>query len=304
MKVTLDLNKLLDEGNITQEEYIKFNGFAVVTTASLAFNILLGFGVIAVSGAALALVPAASTAILIGLITLAIGLRLLRGSLVQWVLLANIFILVGALLSGGGIVTVANGSLAAILAVTALFSVVGIVARSALLVVLATLMLSASIEARTGYFHTNHFLIIQESTLTVVLFSLLGLGIYQLSKRLSAEFERLAIASAKTCVLLVNFGFWVGSLWNEESTTQALIISDSVFAMLWAIALIATASWSWQRNYRWMLNAAATFGGVHFYTQWFEHLGASPSTFLLAGILALGFALGLNGINKLMKQNA
>ena len=65
MKVTLDLNKLLDEGNITQEEYIKFNGFAVVTTASLAFNILIGFGVIAVSGAALALVPAASTAILI-----------------------------------------------------------------------------------------------------------------------------------------------------------------------------------------------------------------------------------------------
>lgn len=304
MKVTLDLDKLLEDGMITQDEYEKFSAFAAGSTASLAFNILIGFGVIAVSGAALALVPAPSTAIVIGLIALVVGLLLLRGGYEQWGVLANIFILTGALMSGGGIVAVAKGSLASILAVVAIYSVAGIFARSALLVVLATLMLSASIGAKTGYFHASYYLVIQEPTITVILFSLLGIGLYQLSKRLSAELERLAIASARTSVFLVNFGFWVGSLWGERSDTRAIIIPDSVFALLWAFALLATAIWSWKRNRRWVLNTVATFGGIHFYTQWFEHLGASPGTVLIAGLLALAFAVGLRSMNKIMKENS
>ena len=302
MKVTLDLDKLLSEGKITQLEYDKFSAFAAGSTASLAFNILIGFGVIAVSGAALALIPTPTTAIVVGLITLVAGLVLLRGGAAQWALLANIFILVGALLSGGGIIVAAKGHLASILAVTAIFSVAGIFARSTLLAVLATLMLSASVGARTGYFHASYFLVIQEPTITIILFSLLAIGLYQLSKRLSSGLERLALASARTGVFLVNFGFWVGSLWGERSGARDVIISDSVFAVLWALALIATALWSWKRNRRWVLNTVATFGGIHFYTQWFEHLGASPGTVLIAGLVALGFAAGLRSMNKKMKQ--
>ena len=37
---------------------------------------------------------------------------------------------------------------------------------------------------------------------------------------------------------------------------------------------------------------------IHFYTQWFERLGADPLTVLLAGILALGFAIGLWYFNR------
>jgi iron complex transport system permease protein len=303
VKVTLDLNQLLDDGKITQDEYEKFSAFASKSTGSLAFNILIGFGVIAVSGAALALVPIPTTAIIIGLIALVIGLLILRVGYEQWRVLANILILTGALMTGGGIVAVAKGSLTSILAVVAIYSVAGIFARSALLVVLATLMLSASIGAKTGYFHASYYLVIQEPTITVILFSLLGIGLYQLSKRLSAEFERLAIASARTSVFLVNFGFWVGSLWGERSDAREIIIPDSVFAILWALALIATAIWSWKRNRRWVLNTVATFGGIHFYTQWFEHLGASPGTVLIAGILALGLAVALRSINKMMKDN-
>jgi iron complex transport system permease protein len=301
MKITLDLNRLLSEGKITQDEYDKLLGLASRSTSHLAFNILIGFGVIAVSGAALALVPAPATAVVIGLIMLAAGLFLLRGESEQWKLLANIFILVGALMSGGGIVTAAKGHLASILTVTTIFSVAAIFARSSLLATLATLMLSAAIGARTGYFHASYFLVIQEPTITIVLFSLLAIGLYQLSKRLSPEFERLALVAARTSVFLVNFGFWVGSLWGERSDARDIIIPDWSFAVLWALALIATAIWSWKRNRRWVLNTVAVFGGIHFYTQWFEHLGASPGTVLIAGIFALGFAVGLASINKKMK---
>lgn len=304
MKITLDIDQLLSDGEITQDEYEKLNELAAKSTGSLAFNILIGFGVIAVSGAALALVPAPATAIVIGLLILIAGLMLLRSGRQQWSVLANICILVGALMAGGGVVTEFEGSLASILSVTAIFAVGSVLARSSLLAVLATLMLSASIGAKTGYFKASYFLIIQEPTFTIILFSLLAIGLYQLSKTLSAEYERLALTSARTGVFLVNLGFWVGSLWGERSDSREIIISDVVFAVLWAVALIATALWAWKNNRRWVLNTVATFGGIHFYTQWFEHLGASPGTVLIAGLLALGFAVGLRYMNNKMKENA
>ena len=302
MKVILDLDKLLSEGKITQTEYDRFRELASDSAGSLAFNILIGFGVIAVSGAALALVPTPTTAIAIGVCILFAGLALLRRGLDQWKVLTNICILVGALMSGGGVVTIAEGSLASILVVTAIFAVASVFARSALLAVLATLMLSASIGARTGYFHASYFLVIQEPTITIVIFAILAIGLYQLSKKLSSELERLAIVSARTSVFLANFGFWVGSLWGERSHEGGVLIPDLVFSFLWATALITTAIWAWKRSRRWVLNTVATFGGIHFYTQWFEYLGASPGTVLIAGLLALGCAVGLRSINAKMKD--
>lgn len=297
MKVTLDLDKLLKERKITQNEYERFREYALHSTSSLAFNILVGFGVVAVSGAALALVPVPTTAIVIGLSILVSGLVLLRSGFEQWKILANICILVGALMTGGGIIATAQGSLVSILSVTVLFAVTSIIARSTLLAVLATLMLSASIGARTGYFHASYFIVIQEPVITIILFGVLAIGLYHLPKMLSSEYERIAIASSRTSVFLVNFGFWVGSLWGERSETRGVIISDAVFAVLWAVALLATAIWAWKQSRRWILNTVATFGGIHFYTQWFGHLGASPENVLVAGLLALGFAIGLRSVN-------
>jgi len=300
MKVTLDLEQLLEEGRITQDEYQKLSLLAERSTGSLAFNILIGFGVIAVAGAALALVPSAVTAIVLGLLVLIAGLTILRGKPEQWLVLANICILVGALMAGGGIVAEAEGSLAGFLIVTALFAVAAILARSSLLAVLATLALSACLGARTGYYHASYFLVIREPLLTIILFSILGIALYQLSKKLTGDNERIALASSRTSVFLVNFGFWIGSLWGERTEAREIVISSSVFALLWAVALVVTAIWAWRRNRRWVLNTVAVFGGIHFYTQWFEHLGASPATVLIAGCIALGLALGLRHINQTM----
>ena len=55
MKVVLDIDKLLAEGRITDAEYTRLKEFAAEDTGSLAFNILIGFGVVATAGGALAL---------------------------------------------------------------------------------------------------------------------------------------------------------------------------------------------------------------------------------------------------------
>lgn len=301
MKITLDIDKLLEEDTISREEYDRLKDLAARSTSSLAFNILIGFGVIAVSGAALALVPEAAAAVVIGLCILVLGLLILRRHPRQWAVLANICVLVGALMAGGGIVVLGEGGLAAILVVTALFALAAVFAGSSMLAVLATLMLSTGIGARTGYFHASYFLFIREPALTVALFSILAVGLYYLSGSLPPLYERLAIAASRTSLFLVNLGFWVGSLWGDRTPDYEVMIPDEVFSVVWAAALIATAVWAWRRNRRWVLNTVAVFGGIHFYTQWFETLGASPGTVLLAGLLALGFALGLRGINLRMK---
>ena len=137
MKVTLNLDKLLEEGKINQAEFDKFSQLAAQGTGALAFNILIGFGVVAVSGAALALVPTNITAITIGLIISMIGLLLIHVGSTQWNILANICLLVGALMLGGGVIKAGNGSIASFLIVAVLFSVTGIFAKSALLIVLS-----------------------------------------------------------------------------------------------------------------------------------------------------------------------
>jgi hypothetical protein len=247
-------------------------------------------------------VPTPATAIIIGLGVLAAGLFLLRGKLEQWRVLANICILVGALMAGGGIITQADGHPVSVFCVAVLLAIMAVFARSGLLAVLATLTLSAAIGARTGYLHASYFLGIEEPAITIILFTALAIGAYQLSKTIPNEFEKVAIASARASVFLVNFGFWIGSLWGERSDVGDIVIPDVVFSLLWAAALLATAIWSWKANRRWVLNTVVVFGGIHFYTQWFEHLGATPATVLFAGLLALGFALGLRVVNTKMKE--
>ena len=90
-----------------------------------------------------------------------------------------------------------------------------IAARSSLLTALAVLAVSTCLGARTGYSHAMYSLAIFEPTFTMVMFSALALVAYQASKSLSADYERIASTAARTSIFIINFGFWVGSLWGD-----------------------------------------------------------------------------------------
>jgi hypothetical protein len=304
VKVTLDLDRLLEEAKITQAEYDKLAALAAHGTGVLAFNILIGFGVVAVGGAALALLPLPTTAITLGLIVGGGGIALTQMRLEQWQLLANICVLVGALLLAGGIVKSGEGSVSAFLLVAVLFAAAGVFVRSALLTVLAVLALSSCVGARTGYLHATYFLGIQEPALTVVSFTAFAVATYRIALRLTADYQSLAVAASRTSVLLVNFGFWIGSLWGDRTRDGAILIADWIFAVLWALALIVAGAWAWRHHRRWLLNLVAVFAGIHFYTQWFERLGASAASVLIAGLVALGLAIALRAANARLGTDA
>ena len=313
MKVTLDLSKLLEEGKITPAEAERFQALSARGTGALGINILLGFGVVAVSAGAMALLPSVFTAIPIGVVAFAIGLGLILSDARQWEVLAQILLVIGALMVSAATIALGNGSLASMLGVTAMLTVGSIVARSSLLMAMAVLAASACLGARTGYEHAMYSLAIYEPTLTIVLFSLIALGTFLASKRLPADYERIAITAARTSVFIVNFGFWIGSLWgdplvlirslsNPGLTSQSRwddpVIPAWVFSVGWAIALLALALWALKANRRWVINVAAVFGAIHFYTQWFERLGATPGAILIGGLLMLALALALWVFNR------
>ena len=298
MKVTLDLTKLLAEGKISQEEHDRLSRLGAGGTGSLAFNLLIGFGVIAVSAGLIALVPNPTTGVLLGLLVLGSGLGVYGARWTQWEVLGHICVLIGALMLGGGVIMLTLASVWAFVAIAVGFTIAGVIADSGLLIVAAVLAFSSCLGARTDYMHATYFLGIEEPTLTIVVFSAVALGAYQLSKYLPHRYERLALLAARTSILLVNLGFWIGSLWGDESKEFNFVLPDTLYVVLWAVALVATGAWAAWSGRRWVVNIVAVFAAIHFYTQWFERLEVQPITVLLAGVLALGFAIGLWYFNR------
>ncbi len=191
-------------------------------------------------------------------------------------------------------------------------ALIAIAARSSLLIALAVLSASACLGARTGYSHAVYSLAIFEPTLTVVLFAALALAAYLYSKRLPADYERLALMAARTSIVLVNFGFWIGSLWGDplvllrgmngvsvQTRLQQHCHSGDRLQHRLGIGLDCRRRVGDALvNRRWVVNVAAVFGAIHFYTQWFERLGATPLSVLLGGVLMLASAFALWMFNR------
>ncbi|MDO8875084.1 MAG: hypothetical protein Q8M24_26795 [Pseudolabrys sp.] len=311
MKITLDISRLVEEGKLTAEEAERLKALASSDVGTLAFNILIGFGVVAIALGAIALVPAPETAVAMGVALFAGGLVVLRNPRTQWFVLGEICLIVGALLFCGGVLALGEGSLASTMIVTLALTLAAIAARSSLLICFAVLAASACLGARTGYSHATYSLAIFEPTLTIVLFSALAFAAFQASKQVSAAYERIAIAAARTSILLVNVAFWIGSLWGDpffmfhgqrvppRSTANVeIIIPAYAFSIAWALVLVAALVWAMRSGRAWLVNVVAVFGAIHFYTQWFEKLGATPLSILVGGVALLLAAFALRRFNR------
>lgn len=299
MKALLDLDQLLADGEISREQHTRLQRHAAEETAALAYGLLAGLGVLAVAGAGIALLPAPATALLVGLAVAGLGMSLAFVAGPRWRLLAMLWVVIGGLLAAGGLVLAGEGAPLAYLAAALLLAVLGWLARSHLLVVLAVLALASALGARAGYWDASYLLGVDAPLLTVLGFALFALLAFVAHLRLPPATAGLALSAARTGVFLVNLGFWVGSLFGDRLAAGAeeWIISPVAFAVAWALALLAAGLWAWRAGRRWLVNLCAVFGAIHFLTQWFERLGAAPGSVLLAGLLTLAFALALRALN-------
>jgi hypothetical protein len=298
VKLLLDLDRLLAEGEISAVQHERLRRIARRETAALGYALLAGFAVVAVAGATIALAPTPATALAIGLVLAALGLAVHVAAAERWHLLAGLWMLIGGVLAAGGLVLAADGSVLSFLGAASLLGALGVAVRSHLLVVLAVLALASALGTRTGYFQASYFLGVDAPLLTALLFSAFAAVTFLAHLRLPDAYAGLALSAARTGVFLVNLALWVGSLFGDSLGEGATVIAPVAFAVVWALALLAAGIWGWRTGRRWLVNVCAVFGAIHFLTQWFERLGAEPESVLIAGLLTLGFALGLRALNR------
>ena len=303
MKILIDVDDLERKGVLTPELAATLPKSADRDIGSTAINLVLGFGAAAVAAGLLALFQSTRLAAALGLVFLAGGYLATAGASRQWGKLGSIWMVVGALTLAGSVAALIDSPLEGSLAAAAILFVVALLAESHLLIALAPLALAAAIGGSTGYWHACYEIAVREPTLTIALFSLLALAAWRVALASPPRFSGLSLTFARVSVILVNFGFWIGSLWGdtpgqlwtrpESYVWSAPQIPAAVFAGGWALALVAAGFWGARNGRRFLVNAVATFGGIDFYTQWFERLGLYPLSVIGAGLLAIGVGFAM-----------
>ena len=344
MKLLVDVAKLEADGTITPQQAVQIRRAATADTGTLAINVIATIGAFAVVAGLLAMRPTSVQVAIIGLgLTLA-GALIRKFRQTQIGFLGSSLIVIGAALLAAGLILKCSGlaprassflftcpatpkwygHMVLFLVASAWLLAVGALAQNGLLVVLSAFALAGALGSSTGYWHASYGLLMRESTVTIIVFGLLGALASHLSMRaLKEPYARLARLFAVMALLWVNFGFWVGSLWGDYPLeawmapdvmsppyskeawdalrawkAKAFFISRDVYSIVWALALVAVGAWGAMHSRRGAVNMAATFGGIHFYTQWFERLRATPDIVIAAGVIAVAIAFALWRYNQ------
>jgi hypothetical protein len=339
MKLLVDVGKLEADGTITPQQAVQIRRAAAADTGTLGINVIATIGAFAVVGGLLAMRPTSVQVAIIGLGLTFAGALIRKFRQRQLGFLGSSLIVIGAVLLASGLILKCSGlaprassslftcpatpkwygHMVLFLVASAWLLAVGALAQNGLLVVLSAFALAGALGSSTGYWHASYGLLVRESTVTIVVFGLLGaLASYLSMRGLKEPYARLARLFALMALLWVNFGFWVGSLWGDYPLeawmapdvmsppyskeawdalrawkANAFFISRDVFSIVWALALVGVGAWGAVHSRRGAVNMAATFGGIHFYTQWFERLRATPEMVIAAGIVAVAIAFVL-----------
>ena len=302
MKVVLNIKELLEEGQIDQVEYDKLLLLSKSQTTSLAFNLLVGLGIVAASIGAIALTPSPYSCFAFGLLVSTIGILIKIKTSDQWVVLSIISLMSGLLMSSAAILWFEDHVFQEITyrSISIVIFILGFSSyylKSSLLAAISVLNLSTLLGSGAGYNFASYFIWVEYPLLTIVAFSILAICFYLLSKKVKADNERLLITGSRVSVLLVNLGFWIGSLGGD-----IWLESPYLFSIAWALAIFGIGFWAWKENRVWLINVLGVFGSIHFYTQWFEVLGAQPLSLFLGGVIAIGIAILFKRLNKSYKM--
>lgn len=182
------------------------------------------------------------------------------------------------------------------------------------------------LDTGTGYFGAVYVFWSPEPTLTILQMGAVVAGMSWWAKRLPERSAAHGRTLAFMAFVVANLAALVGSLFGDvvglsiwgpgrgSSTTEmtyeqfaaaelafrsgTLVISDAVFSILWALALIGIGAWSAQTGRRVLFNATLTFAGIHAYTQLFESFADEPLAYVIGGFAAIPLAWAAWRLNQ------
>jgi iron complex transport system permease protein len=309
--IRLDLDALTQKGEISPDQALHLKSLALPDTRSgLMVNLLLIFGAISVAAGTIALVPNAATGLVLAI--LAVGaaevLRRVDSDASLKVLGAGLAMM-GALGLAGWIgweFRDVAGSAYPALGIAAVLAAAAVWFRSSFLAAPAVLALGATMGSGTGYWHASYAIFVEEPTLTILLFGAVAAGIFAIRRTATDAYRAIATIAARTAFFMINFAFWVGSLWgdriaehwlaphdwSERSTWRetAIDIPELVFTLGWAAFLITMIVRA--RRGGFVSATSIVFLAIHGYTQYFELLGANATSLVTGGLVLVGLAVG------------
>lgn len=182
------------------------------------------------------------------------------------------------------------------------------------------------LDTGTGYFHAAYVFYSPESTLSILQLSVLMGLCYWAMQRGNDMVKRQAGVLLIMGFIVANLCALVGSLWGdvvgshlwgpqgqrweytgdwtaywdavEAFKEQALVISEHVYSLVWAVVLAGLIAFAALKNHRGLFNAGMTFAGIHAYTQMFETFYDEPLAYVIGGLAAIPLAFGLWRLNN------
>ena len=317
-KITLDLDKLVAEDKLSEDEAARL---AQLGTASnrlgIFINLFLILGALAVAAGVIALEPSATVGLMLALVALGGGAVIYFAATQDWRVLAHGLVIMGCVGLAGWMAWQAAESenwpehmgWVVHLFAFMIFTAGAVIFRQPFLAALSPLALGALVGSGTAYWHASYGIFVREATISIVLFTAVAGGLYLLRDKLEEAWSGIITVAARVSFFMINFAFWVGSLWGDyigemweapdrwtarsEWRDAALYIPEWVFSIGWAAFLVACI-WLGTRDYRrFLANTAVVFLAIHAYTQLFETLGAEPWTLVIAGLSMVGLAAGV-----------
>ncbi|MEO0487819.1 MAG: hypothetical protein AAF092_18115 [Pseudomonadota bacterium] len=190
-----------------------------------------------------------------------------------------------------------------------------------LVTALAIVPFAQALETGTFYWHATYAFYSPESTLSILQMSAAIALCLALVKGRTPRHARHADIFALMAFVVANLCALVGSLWGDvvgehiwgvgryrdgdfdsydtwsaahaAFRDTALTLSPGLYAVVWAIALAAIASWAAWTARRGLFNATVTFAAIHGYTQLFESFGTQPWAYAVGGLTAIPLAWSL-----------
>ncbi len=323
-KIILDVDALVASGKLSAVEADKLKSFAEPSRAvSTLVQVLYIFGALGLATGVVALKPEPIVGLILALIALGFA------AWVQFTKNESLSILgIGMSLAGtlgvcGWFGTEFGTPTNALLINTVLTGLVLASAlwfRSLFLIALVPIGVASMLGSGTMYWHASYGIFVQEPTITVIVFGILALGLFALCYKLPDIRGMQALIAARVSWIIMNFGFWVGSLWGdyigehfqqyaggqytsyeemEAWRLTAFHIPDYAFVIAWALASIATIFYL--KSHRFAVNAAITFLAINAYTQFFERFYDSAWALILGGASLLVFAWALFNFDRTMQ---
>ena len=187
---------------------------------------------------------------------------------------------------------------------------------------LAIIPFAQVLETGSAYFHAAYVFYSPEPSLTILQMVVAVVVTLWLVTRTSDHIAHHLYIFAIIAFIVANLAALVGSLWGDtlfsswgprrgdfdgwdayrtarDAYQENLVhISEHVFSIVWAIALIAIIFWAATTLRRGLLNAGLTFGAIHAYTQMFESFADEPLAYVIGGLAAIPLAWGIWRLNQ------